>query len=761
MADYQFGRSSREPAMFSSGSKRTRTETKNNGFVDIAKLQLDSDEDDLSTEQTIIKKRRLVQGRISFVSSSSSRQNSRAGSRLGNKPSPRYVHGEESSESDSESPRDRGVRSSRETRSNARTSGRITRSSDPKSTIRPKINDTDDDDADELAGEVQFESEDSDIVYVQRGEKKRSAKAHRERSQSKGHRGRPRRNISPGSSTTPERPEPTRRSGRERTIKNMKERDMDEEIYADEVSVNTVSKVISIREVFQPIPKQSRFRFFHSKDCDICGGTENNSNKGVSPLIYCQGCSSSIHKVCLGYRSGREHLVTKIGHENFVMQCRRCIGIASKKDSSAPRLNACSDCNEAGAACNPFSSRKTAKQEEKLREENDGQDPITEVPSELINNDENVLFRCKTCQRAWHFEHLPPLFDTSKTPEDVDKLRDERFEEYTPKWQCKECCEVPAKVQTLVAWRPSDRDSYADGQTADMFREDEKEYLIKWENKSYFNCSWMPGAWVWGVTTTVMRKAFFRRDEGANMLPKFTTEEAIPEEYLRMEIVFDVRYNDDYSPRSEASDKAHINDVDEVLAKFQGLGYDEAVWEEPPSPDEPERWSDFVAAYNEYLAGKYFKHQPYSVMKERIDKFRAANFEKKIELKRQPSSLTGGEIMPYQMEGLNWLLYNFHQKKNVILADEMGLGKTIQIVSLLASLVKDNPQVCFDENLIAISDAISAGRFLSLRPILLAQIGVGRSRSGVQRSVLLPIMVVNVLATWRWNMNSFQIAVLT
>jgi hypothetical protein len=46
------------------------------------------------------------------------------------------------------------------------------------------------------------------------------------------------------------------------------------------------------------------------------------------------------------------------------------------------------------------------------------------------------------------------------------------------------------------------------------------------------------------------------------------------------------------------------------------------------------------------------------------------------------------------MEGLNWLLYNFHQKKNVILADEMGLGKTIQIISLFASLVKGNPKVC-------------------------------------------------------------------
>ncbi len=48
--------------------------------------------------------------------------------------------------------------------------------------------------------------------------------------------------------------------------------------------------------------------------------------------------------------------------------------------------------------------------------------------------------------------------------------------------------------------------------------------------------------------------------------------------------------------------------------------------------------------------------------------------------------------MPYQMEGLNWLLYNFHQKKNVILADEMGLGKTIQIISLLAALIKGNPK---------------------------------------------------------------------
>jgi len=63
-------------------------------------------------------------------------------------------------------------------------------------------------------------------------------------------------------------------------------------------------------------------------------------------------------------------------------------------------------------------------------------------------------------------------------------------------------------------------------------------------------------------------------------------------------------------------------------------------------------------------------------------------------------------MMPYQMEGLNWLLYNFHQKKNVILADEMGLGKTIQIIAMIASLVKDNPKVCFSFTMKMSSDEI-------------------------------------------------------
>jgi hypothetical protein len=538
------------------------------------------------------------------------------------------------------------------------------------------------DDEDELAGEGQLESDGSDIVFAKPRRTKPLAKGRQGKPISKG-KGRSRK-ISLSSS--PERPEPTRKSTRGREVRSMRERDVDEEVYADDVSEIRGPKVISIREIYQPVPESSRFAQFHNKECDTCGITGNDSNKGV--LIYCQGCSCAIHKNCLGYRSNREAMVTKVGHENFVMQCRRCTRFATRKDNLAPKLDTCQDCHQSGASCAAFSSRKTVKQEEKIRQENGGDDPVTAVSENLINNPDNVLFRCTSCRRSWHFEHLPAL-SAHASPEDINELRTERCKAYSQRWDCKDCRSTTDKIQSLVAWRPSEKKSYVEGHTADMFSEDDKEYLIKWEDKSFFACSWMPGAWVWGVAHAAMRKSFFEK----NQLPKWTAEEAIPEEYLRMEIIFDVAYDNIYKPKSEESDKAHIGNVKEVYVKFEGLSYDEAVWQEPPSEDDKERWDDFEAAYNEYLAGKYFKPLSKAAMKERITKFRSLNFEKNVEVKTQPGSLVG-TLMPYQLDGLNWLLYNYYKEKNVILADEMGLGKTIQIIALLASLASDKPKVC-------------------------------------------------------------------
>jgi len=53
----------------------------------------------------------------------------------------------------------------------------------------------------------------------------------------------------------------------------------------------------------------------------------------------------------------------------------------------------------------------------------------------------------------------------------------------------------------------------------------------------------------------------------------------------------------------------------------------------------------------------------------------------------QPKLITGGDLRPYQLAGVEWLVSLYENGLNGILADEMGLGKTVQCISLLAHLI--------------------------------------------------------------------------
>lgn len=57
-----------------------------------------------------------------------------------------------------------------------------------------------------------------------------------------------------------------------------------------------------------------------------------------------------------------------------------------------------------------------------------------------------------------------------------------------------------------------------------------------------------------------------------------------------------------------------------------------------------------------------------------------------IEMSEQPGNIVGGQLRPYQLEGLTWMYDIAFQSMSGILADEMGLGKTIQTISLVAKL---------------------------------------------------------------------------
>lgn len=512
--------------------------------------------------------------------------------------------------------------------------------------------------------------------------------------------------------------ESKRRSSRaNKSRKSMKEifdDDDDDDIYVQETKP-TAPRVASVREVFKPAPVD--FKDAHRPVCDSCGYPEGNPNKGA--LVYCQGCSNSYHKICLGTRSIREQRVTKVDTDSFVMQCRFCIGYYTKRDNRAPRYDICGGCHQVNPSCAAFSEKKTPKEEEKLREENDGVDPITPVDPKLVNNPQNVMFRCSNCHRGWHYEHLPHPNDTRDPAiSDPHNLRNHRLQEYQTTWRCKECIDTEdLKIDKLVAWRPTAIKSsqYVKGQTILNFTDDQIEYLVKWEDKSYAHCVWMPGPWIYGVSKGNMRLSFIKRalgegmedqasrDEPADALLKWTEKDAIHDSWLTPDIILNVQYaakSIEVSKRYKAMsladrmeyDLSRIFHVVKIFVKFEGLGYDDAVWDTPP-PADSSMYDAYLEAYKEYLNGKHFKSEPWRNQKERIEAFRQMEFNGAIEVKQQPPGLTRGKLMTYQLEGLNWMLYNFRHDRSVILADEMGLGKTVQVVALLSSMIQDNPKI--------------------------------------------------------------------
>ena len=444
-------------------------------------------------------------------------------------------------------------------------------------------------------------------------------------------------------------------------------------------------KFTGAKEHFKKLPMDDPFRSHHCQVCDVCYAMGDNNERGR--MVYCQGCTLSYHVKCLGYRGSRDHLVTKVGDRNFVLQCRRCVNLAMQRDSTVPNQGRCFHCKENGLACVPFRERQTVKQEQREREDNGGDDPVTTVDPAKINNYKNVLFRCMTCNRAYHMHHLEDLDGSmaSFIESETGRVAEQRFKEYSRDWRCKTCINAPAEVDGLVAWRPIDIETYQIGITTEMVSEDDKEYLVKWKKLPHTKIKWMPGSWIWGVTSAVMRKAFVKRDNETNLL-KMTTEEAVPEEFMRVDIIFDIEYTNVVKLHTLEIDKKRIKEVKKALVKFKGLGYEDVVWIEPPHPEEVERYADYRDAYGDWILGMHISLPNTKILNAHLAKFRAKRFDDSLAMTNQPNSLTGGKLMEYQLEGINWLYYQWFCQHNAILADEMGLGKTIQIIGFLSTL---------------------------------------------------------------------------
>uniref|UniRef100_A0A8D0DU56 Chromodomain helicase DNA binding protein 7 n=1 Tax=Salvator merianae TaxID=96440 RepID=A0A8D0DU56_SALMN len=149
----------------------------------------------------------------------------------------------------------------------------------------------------------------------------------------------------------------------------------------------------------------------------------------------------------------------------------------------------------------------------------------------------------------------------------------------------------------------------------------------------------------------------FKAKQGQNKFLSEVYDELFNPDYVEVDRIMDISYSKDDNGEP----------VTHYLVKWCSLPYEDSTWELKQDIDQ--------AKIEEFE--KLMSREPQT---ERVERPPADDW-KKSETSREYKN--NNKLREYQLEGVNWLLFNWYNMRNCILADEMGLGKTIQSITFL------------------------------------------------------------------------------
>lgn len=100
-----------------------------------------------------------------------------------------------------------------------------------------------------------------------------------------------------------------------------------------------------------------------------------------------------------------------------------------------------------------------------------------------------LWFRCAHCHRAAHYAHLksPWIEDEKQEVDTIEEIAEYYQERYN--WRCDDCTTLGERaVDKILAWRPFPRDAPITSAEQIIKKIKDpwpREYLVKWEEKSY------------------------------------------------------------------------------------------------------------------------------------------------------------------------------------------------------------------------------------------------------------------------------------
>lgn len=192
------------------------------------------------------------------------------------------------------------------------------------------------------------------------------------------------------------------------------------------------------------------------------------------------------------------------------------------------------------------------------------------------------------------------------------------------------------------------------------------QFLIKPENTSYMRAEWIDYDDIeerFGLTGAAKVDRFYaRKDEIEEENEKNFGGEPFDPAYLEIERIIG---------------RSVFDGAEKFLVKWKELAYSEATWESPELLD------------NQSAIDDYWRNNRIPKAMPLEEKALPAPAKAAEWYSESPVFKGGNKLRDYQLDGVNWLIKNFHVKQSSILADEMGLGKTVQAVAYLNYLFSE------------------------------------------------------------------------
>ncbi|KAJ3290493.1 choline dehydrogenase 7 [Borealophlyctis nickersoniae] len=207
----------------------------------------------------------------------------------------------------------------------------------------------------------------------------------------------------------------------------------------------------------------------------------------------------------------------------------------------------------------------------------------------------------------------------------------------------------PTTIEKLISWR------VVDGR---------EEILVKYKNMSYYHAAWLDRSVAEQGKTGKMRVKRFMDKPSWEV--QWSEDEPFNPNFLKIDRLID---------------EGELGTEVFYLTKWCAQTYDACTWEKSEIVEQLD--AEKITEFNERRTVNPEKAGSYATAGKRPSP------KHWVKLEESPVYKNENTLRPYQLEGLNWLLFCWFHRQNSILADEMGLGKTVQSTVFLDALYRD------------------------------------------------------------------------